>query len=395
MNNKTAILIGGVIPESMFQEIMDMGSDVDYAANKFQLSFIDGLSKSYEKVIVISAPLISSFPKANTICFRKKRIRYLPNVDIIITGYVNLPIIKMASKCARIFGCLSLVEKEADLLIYSPHSPFLVASYPYLRRLTNNSLIIPDLPEFMASKTSKLYLLAKKIDHAIIDFCLKRINSYILFSSLMSEKVKINGKPCMVMEGIYKNEELENDAHINTGEKIILYTGRADERYGIRLLLDAFAEITDPDFRLYIRGDGSVIEEVNRRSVKDKRIKHIGKLSSKDLKRLQQQASVLFNPVSSKEEFTKYFFPSKTMEYLASGTPTVMSRLKCMPKEYESYVFYYDEDTPKAIKDKIIEVCSLSDEQRKEYGIKARQFILKEKNADIQAARVKAFMESL
>lgn len=395
MNNKTAILVGGVIPESMFPEIMEMGSDVDYAANKFQLSFIDGLSKSYEKVIVISAPLITSYPKANTICFRKKKILYLPNVEIIITGYINLPIIKMASKCARIFGCLRTVDKEADLLIYSPHSPFLVASYPFLRILKNNSLIIPDLPEFMASKTSKMYLLAKRIDHAIIDFCLKRVNSFILFSSLMSEKVQINGKPCMVMEGIYKNEALEMDADVNSREKIILYTGRADERYGIRLLLDAFAEITDPDYRLYIRGDGSMIEEVNLRSIEDKRIKHIGKLSSNELKRLQQQASVLVNPVSSKEEFTKYFFPSKTMEYLASGTPTVMSRLKCMPKEYEPYVFYYDEDTPKAIRDKIIEVCSLSDEKRKDIGQKARQFILKEKNADIQAARVKAFMENI
>ena len=37
------------------------------------------------------------------------------------------------------------------------------------------------------------------------------------------------------------------------------------------------------------------------------------------------------NPRQNNEEFTKYSFPSKTMEYLASGVPVVAYKLDGIP----------------------------------------------------------------
>lgn len=53
---------------------------------------------------------------------------------------------------------------------------------------------------------------------------------------------------------------------------------------------------------------------------------------------MQQQATLLVNPRKGHEEYTKYSFPSKTMEYMASGTPTIMYKLPGLPIEYEEYL---------------------------------------------------------
>ena len=44
------------------------------------------------------------------------------------------------------------------------------------------------------------------------------------------------------------------------------------------------------------------------------------------------------NPRSADAEYTKYSFPSKTIEYLATGVPVVMNRLPGIPEEYEYFV---------------------------------------------------------
>ena len=62
-------------------------------------------------------------------------------------------------------------------------------------------------------------------------------------------------------------------------------------------------------------------------------------MSREELLKMERRATVMINPTPARLNFTKYFFPSKTMEYLASGTPTVMYRLGCMPKEYDDYVY--------------------------------------------------------
>lgn len=397
MINKDLIFVGGVMPESMFDEIKNMGSNIDYAGNKFQLSLIEGLSEIYDSITVVSAPLIASYPESKTLIWKGKTIQYKDNVKIIITGYFNLPYVKMLSKCVRIFRNLRKNIRPCDFIIYSPHSPYIAGSWPFLKKGVKSCFILPDLPEFMRKSSNPIYKVAKKIDHSVIDYCAKRINSYILFSPYMKDRFDIGEKPYTVIEGIYQepNNGREGRKLVNSNENVVLYTGRADERYGIGLLLEAFKGIKDASLRLWIRGDGDTIAKVNELSKSDHRIKHIGMLSPEDLRQLQKDAKVLVNPVSSQEEFTKYFFPSKTMEYLASGTPTVMSRLKCMPEEYGKYVFYYDEDTPESIRQKIIEVCNLSPEKIRTRGEEARAFILSEKNNFIQAKKIKTFFEQL
>ena len=102
----------------------------------------------------------------------------------------------------------------------------------------------------------------------------------------------------------------------------------------------------------------------------------------------QSNSDLLINPRPSEEEFTKYSFPSKNMEYMTSGTPLLTTKLVGMPEEYYEYVYLFDDESVEGMSKKIDEVLSLSEETRKKTGLKAREFILKEKNNVIQTRKM-------
>ena len=178
------------------------------------------------------------------------------------------------------------------------------------------------------------------------------------------------------MENNLNNEEKD----IKTKE--IVYTGTLNKKFGIINLIKAFCEINDPDLSLQICGRGDAIEDIKEYLKKDSRIHYLGQLSNDDSIKLQRRATILVNPRPNNEEFTKYSFPIKNMEYLLSGKPVIAFKLDGIPEEYSNYIFYFENNTISAMKDKIIEIINLSEKERFEFGKNARDFILNNKNSE-------------
>ena len=108
----------------------------------------------------------------------------------------------------------------------------------------------------------------------------------------------------------------------------------------------------------------------------------------------EQQAALLVNPRPTNAEFVKYSFPSKTMEYMASGTPLLTTRLPGMPGEYYPYVDFIMAESPQGIADALKRVLSRSDEELFQKGQAAREFVLKQKNNVVQAEKLLKMLES-
>lgn len=394
------IFIGSIYSEEDLNKLKDLGSGIDNAAHTFQTALLSGLVKYYDEINVITAPNISSYPKCKKIFFTKKKFEsgLSTALKCVFVGLVNLPLIKLFSKYYRVKkylkSLLRSLNEETIIYIYGAHSPFLKAVCDVSHPKAKTCLIVPDLPEFMSGNRNPFYLFAKKQDKRIIDACVKKIDSFVLLSPFMRERLPIDDKPWIQMEGIFQNsssmEVVEKEKY-----KTILYTGNLGKRYGIKLLLDAFSLIKSDDYRLWIRGNGETLDEVKERAKKDSRIIYFDQMSKADLLKLQKKATLLVNPVSPKQEFTRFFFPSKTMEYLASGTPTVMPPLQCIPNEYHKYLFFFEDETPEGMRDKMIEICEKPNEQLVSWGKAASDFILKEKNAAAQAQKIVNLMNNL
>ena len=84
----------------------------------------------------------------------------------------------------------------------------------------------------------------------------------------------------------------------------------------------------------------------------------------------------------------KYSFPSKTMEYMASGTPVLTTILPGMPKEYYPYVYLLPDESAAGISGMLKQVLSQSDEALFEKGNAARNFVLDTRNNVVQAAKI-------
>ena len=386
------IYVGSIYPTGKIDELKAMGSSIDFAAETFQTSLLQGLCEYYPQMQVITAPNISAYPRVKKLSFKKEEFS-LPfsGMKHLFAGFLNIPGVKFLSKCVRIRRAIKkMLDKGTDntIIIYAVHSPFLLALCGIKKSKYKSCLIVPDLPEFMSGNTSRLYLLGKKVDGWLIRMGLKKIDSYVLFSPHMKERLPIGDKPYTHMEGIFNTEGVI-DEHVEKEKyKTILYTGNISRRMGIPNLIEAFRLIPDPDYRLWIRGNGECKGMVLQAMKEDSRIVYFDPMPKSELFRLQKKATVLINPVFSSQTFTRYFFPSKTMEYLASGTPTIMAHLACLPQDYESHLFFFDDESVEGIKNKIIEVCEKPQAELDAFGKSAAEFILTEKNEKKQAAKI-------
>lgn len=387
------LYIGFYYPDGMIERLLKLNSVVDFPGYTFQNALLSGLDKLYPNFKIISSAYMSSFPRNKQVIWKRTHFSHKgddSNKDVF-TGLINIPIIKEISKFIRIRKEIkrSLVKGKNNIVVcYEVHTPFLLAIISLRRRVSKTCLIVPDLPEYMNAKQNILYRLAKKIDRIIINYSIRRIDCFALFSSHMQDKLPIGNKPWILLEGIYKEtEELEYEKEQC---KTILYTGNLARNSGVIDLLNAFQLIESSDYRLWIRGNGekALVEEIHRRIEQDSRITYFPPMSKRDILILQRRATVLVNPIRPSQSQTKYFFPSKTMEYLASGTPTIMYKLDCLPLDYHNHLLFVEEETIESLKDKIVEVCEMDKDKYVEFGQSAYNFIIEEKNPKKQAEKL-------
>ena len=116
-----------------------------------------------------------------------------------------------------------------------------------------------------------------------------------------------------------------------------MYAGGVYEKYGLKTLVDAFIKLKRKDIDLYIFGEGSFVNEIIKLSKHHNNIYYKGCVSTEEIVKYEKKALLLVNPRPVNEEFSKYSFPSKTIEYMLSGTPVISTKLPGIPEEYFDY----------------------------------------------------------
>lgn len=380
------------------ERLIEMKSHVDFPSNSLQSALLSGLDQIYDNLKVISSPPVSPYPKIKVKDFKPFRFSHKGGSQLndAFVGALNLPIIRLISRFLRVRAELkkSISNKESNILItYGLHTPFLLAAVCLRKRIDKCCVIVPDMPQFMSGKKNRLYRMAKALDKMIINHCIRKYDMFVLLSPHMADILPIEDKQQVVVDGIFGGtpEELENTS--KTTKKAILYTGDTADRCGVPDLIEAFKQIPGDDYELWLRGYGTNINEILESIKSDSRIKYFPPMPRTELLRLERQATVLVNPIRPSQEFTRYYFPSKTMEYLASGTPTVMYRLDCLSPEYDDLLCYVKDETIESLRDTLVSVCELSFTERQAIGERAKLFIKEKRNPYVQAEKIVRMIE--
>ena len=90
----------------------------------------------------------------------------------------------------------------------------------------------------------------------------------------------------------------------------------------------------------------------------------------------------------------KYSFPSKTMEYMSTGTPVLTTVLPGMPKEYHPHVYLLEDESAEGISQRLRELMALSEEELFQKGLSGRDFVLDKRNNVIQAKKILDMIEN-
>lgn len=240
--------------------------------------------------------------------------------------------------------------------------------------------IVTDIPVHVHSNAKALYC---KVSNYIIGQC----TEYIFLTESMNDMLNPAHKNYVVIEGI-SDIVIHQENTEKYEKKICMYTGALHKRYGIAYLIAGFIKAKIEGAELHIYGQGDYEEEIRRICEAESSVKYYGVKLSSDVVKEQKKATLLINPRPTNEEYTKYSFPSKNMEYMASGTPVLTTKLPGMPREYEPYVYLLEEESIQGMATALTSILAKTSEELAEKGKQAQEFVDKNKNKKMQAQKV-------
>ena len=367
------------------------------AANALQWNLYQGLCENLGQDILLfntlpcgSYPQYYSRPFVPRFAFGAKGQNLsFCNVKVIRNYFKTRAIRKALSKWCR------SSEEPKTLFIYTISQPLLAAvseikkKFPHLHVCA----IVADLPNMsnLSSRQGRLLRMfsARKAKEAYS--LLSSVDSFVLLTKHMADYMHIT-QPFCVVEGIATLQHEFSEPVYDADVKTVFYAGTLHRRFGVLHLVEAFQRIAAPDYRLILCGTGDCENDIKEAAAKDSRIQFCGQLPRAEILKLQTQATVLVNPRQNNEEFTKYSFPSKNLEYLSSGVPFVAYKLDGIPDEYDPYILYVEDNDVSSLTRKIVEVCEKTAQERRRIGMKARDFVIQRKNAVIQTEKIVSFL---
>ena len=107
----------------------------------------------------------------------------------------------------------------------------------------------------------------------------------------------------------------------------IVYAGSLESCNAVVPLIEAVRQMRDPDLRLEIFGGGALAPEVDRLASMDDRITWHGMVDKEEVDRVTRDAQLLVNLRDLTHSVADYSFPSKLIDYMASGVPVLSSRV--------------------------------------------------------------------
>lgn len=253
--------------------------------------------------------------------------------------------------------------------------------------------IIPDLPRDMYindhSKMLKSLLKRKYLDKAIK--VQSKFDGYIFLTESMNGVINSHN-PYIVMEGIAETNNsrlpLIEEKH---NPRVIMYAGGLYKKYGIMNLLDAFENANIENTQLWLFGDGDASKNIAERAKHNHQICFWGRVDRNIILEKEREATLLVNVRGGNQDFTKYSFPSKTIEYMLSGTPLLTTKLQGIPEEYYYYTYSLECNDVISLSNIIKEIMEKTDEELIEFGKRGQKFIIDNKNSVAQAKRILFF----
>lgn len=389
-------LLGFTLPDDLMREILELDPAMPIQTHTFAWSLVGALREAGVGVTLISSSPVSDYPRMPRVLFRGGPIA-ADGVHGRSLGFVNL---LGAKHVTRFLNCLWSGTRALRrwrpqvLLIHGVHSPHLWFGV-LARRLAGVRavVVLTDPPGVVLPSDGPVARTLKSLDVRLVRAALSSMDGVIALTAALARDYAPRA-PRLVLEGISDTRPEQPHAQRRGGTgTTLLYAGGLSASYGVDRLVEAVKGIDRPGLRLRTLGKGELAGWIDAEA--DPRIAPAEFLPRAEVLAAYRSADLLVQPRPVDQDFVRYSFPSKLLEYLASGTPVLTTRLSGIPGDYEGHVGWIDDDSTEGIRAAIAAALDTPRDELIERGRAAAEFVRSTRGPAAQGRRMREFLGSV
>lgn len=400
-NRPPLLMVGFAIPEGLMSSWTGKDMYPQAQGHQHQWSLIRGIeSVTGYPMDLVSVAALGDWPRHPARFVRGGIWSHAPGARDVMVSFINISPLKQITRfvavCCHIGRWLLRHRRSPQrvIFLYTSQSSQLwallltTAFVPALK-----IAVLADPPSVDVVGESRVRRLARRVDRWLQRRGLQKMDGVIALTKTLADDFATSVPYC-VSEGVAPNTPLLPKGNANKGKLVALYAGGLTAQSGVRLLLDA-VPLLSLDMEVWLFGRGELEREATELAAHDGRLKYFGFTPREFLLEHVAKASLLLMTRPSDIWLAHRAFPSKILEYMATGIPMLATRLPVIPPDYEPYVFWLDEESPEGLAHRLVELRELGAEVLREKGSQAREFVREHKSEAAQGRHIWHFVSQL
>lgn len=406
MNRLNVVFLGFTVPNDIAQEYFKLDPNAAIQTHKFAWSFARALSINYDTTLVSSVP-IQNYPLVNKI-FIKGANFTKDNIHGILAPFINILLLKHLTRfyvCFIILLNAYFTKNPSIIFIHGLHTPYLVLGNIFKFLDVKFAVVLTDPSGVELNTDSILAKKLKRLDRHVTKFFTRKADILIALAPKLIEDINSDGIK-LVFPGIlnkdFSNEvkkkciKQKNNTKAKDKSFKVVYAGGLHDIYGIKTLTDAILSLDRClSVKMLFLGKGNQLDYIEEMSILDSRIEYGGFLDNSELVTHILEADLLINPRPTVLDFSSRSFPSKLIEYLATGIPVLTTRIDSIPHDLEQLFYYIDDESKAGIQQAIMNVMAEDPEERYLKALKAKNYIEKFYSEEAIAEKIDHIVKQL
>jgi glycosyltransferase involved in cell wall biosynthesis len=388
--------IGSVVPDT--PEFRNQA--FSRAGNMFQSNLLAGFKAAgLEPSLVLSCRPLPAYPSSQTVVAPASRANLSCGIRITLLPILNVtPLKQILLGFSVLLRLLSWGWKHrgSARVVYTFNLTVPPAIFTLLGARLIAAKAVASVNDINVPGETVPSTLAWRLDFYLHKCLLPRFDALVVVSSAIIEDFAPTMRHVRVEGGIIPEIVAPVPPDLKPVQTFdVVFAGGLEAVNGVEPMLDAISRIEGDGYRFIFAGSGPLEDAVRRAAVEDPRIIYRGFLNLSELLPIYAQADVLINMRLTAKMRSRYFFPSKLMEFLASGTPVISTCTGHVEQEFGDLLFLLKDETPDGLADAIRQVEAMGRKYRLRIGRKAREYMLQRKTWRAQAGRISALLTSL
>ena len=361
------ILIGSVLPPIIFQQWLDAGEVMNPSHQLFLTRMIEGISNQQAIQVLSLPPVKKTSPKR----LLQESIYRLGQSMYIQFPFLNYRFLRPLSLSFQIHRYLKKTRRHSSeqiLLLIDGNSRLagsISKRYQHHPRIQTIG-IFTDSPKQISDirpRQIRSWYRLHRQHHAYIGITESLLNE---FNHAKKPQFVL---PCIVdaIEGAKQHDR-----------PYFFFSGALYERYGVETLIHAYLQLKPKNIDLLIAGFGPVSQRIEQLSQQHRQIKFLGLLNPTLTRKYQAGAYVNVNPRPLDANLDDVAIPSKVLDYISSGAPTLTTRHPFIEAQFKETIHYIEDSSVDGIR------IALKRFLTGDYGL-AQTKAIKAKNLAIQS----------